>query len=818
MPGTAEVGAGAVVDVCVDAGAAARSRLPAMGNPAVERYDVDTYRNFTIVDTNNPATCTGRIEAVSFFAERPGAVRFVVAAPDRVVTFVSEEVTVPGAGRHTVALRTPAGVQPGSNIGAYSATAGVISWEPSVHAAPAYFSTDDAGLCPVGQLVGHEGRLPRRYSLSASVIPATRGARCDHGTTPARPGAKAAMAVGTRDVAHEIGRQVAEMLLPGRHVFLRGRSGSGRSTVLTHVVRALATRRADVVGPCSALGGIRIDLPVGAAAGRPLVVAVDDLDTLDDLSAIGLRRALEARQAWMLGVITDDRSLPRPLQRLGGRPPAVVEMPALHPVDADTLMWQVRGRALDAPTRRELLRLADGRLGVLAELLDDLGQRELDSEGISGPGADDPRLHLGSRVRRRTETVLGGLDLRQRRILERVALAGSIPVELLADDDLDVADEVSRLGLLRADAAGTVHVTDPLVQTMLVADLTPITRRLHRRWLAHTATDTVTSSATAVAATTPAGLRPTPTADAHAAAEVEDFLRRGPMMLLDDLDALDAQLQQWRPTAPSGHSVRWWLSAEVAAFRGDPWTAVALLRTAEAEASDLDSWELLRAIRWTAVRVAAVAGIGWSDVGMVRPEVDEPPWTAPHAIPAAVARVWKLVGADRVADAIAMAWDLIAAADDAIPPAVVLAHTALRIGAPAAEVLRRLPHAAQAIASPVLQAMVRHIEASVAGDRGALLEVAQSFAAAGHVLLAAEVRAQAGFASLPEHLPPTPLLRQRAPTLTPRERELVHLVREGLSNAQVADRLTLSVRTVETHLSAAYRKLGVTNRQQLVSL
>ena len=58
-------------------------------------------------------------------------------------------------------------------------------------------------------------------------------------------------------------------------------------------------------------------------------------------------------------------------------------------------------------------------------------------------------------------------------------------------------------------------------------------------------------------------------------------------------------------------------------------------------------------------------------------------------------------------------------------------------------------------------------------------------------------------------------LDDAATSLTSRERQLVDLASRGLSNAQIADRLVLSVRTVESHLYHAMQKLGVSNRQDL---
>ncbi|MDR6198850.1 DNA-binding CsgD family transcriptional regulator [Microbacterium sp. SORGH_AS428] len=51
--------------------------------------------------------------------------------------------------------------------------------------------------------------------------------------------------------------------------------------------------------------------------------------------------------------------------------------------------------------------------------------------------------------------------------------------------------------------------------------------------------------------------------------------------------------------------------------------------------------------------------------------------------------------------------------------------------------------------------------------------------------------------------------------LTRREREIAHLIDEGMSNREIASRLFLSVRTVESHIFQARRKIGARTRREL---
>jgi DNA-binding NarL/FixJ family response regulator len=87
--------------------------------------------------------------------------------------------------------------------------------------------------------------------------------------------------------------------------------------------------------------------------------------------------------------------------------------------------------------------------------------------------------------------------------------------------------------------------------------------------------------------------------------------------------------------------------------------------------------------------------------------------------------------------------------------------------------------------------------------------------AAGDALLAPAVtrRLIGEFATL--HRPDTPPAAALA-ALTPRETQVLRLVAEGLSNPEIAARLTVTEETVKTHVSRMLAKLGLRDRTQAV--
>jgi DNA-binding CsgD family transcriptional regulator len=76
----------------------------------------------------------------------------------------------------------------------------------------------------------------------------------------------------------------------------------------------------------------------------------------------------------------------------------------------------------------------------------------------------------------------------------------------------------------------------------------------------------------------------------------------------------------------------------------------------------------------------------------------------------------------------------------------------------------------------------------------------------------------AGFPSVNERLDAATVDEGPVSLLTPREREMLYLIGQGLSNREIAESLVLSVKTVEAHRANLSRKLNVRSRAGLMRL
>jgi DNA-binding CsgD family transcriptional regulator/tetratricopeptide (TPR) repeat protein len=105
-------------------------------------------------------------------------------------------------------------------------------------------------------------------------------------------------------------------------------------------------------------------------------------------------------------------------------------------------------------------------------------------------------------------------------------------------------------------------------------------------------------------------------------------------------------------------------------------------------------------------------------------------------------------------------------------------------------------------------------EALSCGDEEATAEALRIVDGLGAVGTARRLRAEMREKGVKVPRGPRPSTAAHPTGLTPRQREVLVLLAEGLSNADIAERLTLSAKTVDHHVSAVLGKLGVPSRGQ----
>ncbi|KUN80558.1 hypothetical protein AQJ66_25780 [Streptomyces bungoensis] len=563
--------------------------------------------------------------------------------------------------------------------------------------------------------------------------------------------------------------QVRRSLAAGRPgIVVTGPAGRGKTRLITEAVRG--TDRARVTGTPETRG-LRFAafahlLPDSVSLHRALhllsgvrLLVVDDAHLLDDASAALVHQLAVHGRTRLAVAATDGGRAPGAVSRLwtGDLLPRL----ALEPLSGEATAHLLGPAGLEPLTVRRLHRVCRGDLRLLRDLIQALHR----SGGLVRlPGGDDwawrGPVPVSAAVRDRLAPVLDRADAGEREALDRLALAEPLPLPLddLAPDAraLAVLERLEADGLIRVDDRGAVTLTHPLHGPALRATA----GRLRTRRLAHRA---------------PERWRP--------ALHAEQAVLRS-RLARHDVRAVATPVGDWLLheglPVPAGYAV---VRARYARLRG----------------------ELREAAAWAREGLRAAPGDaecrGESDLA------------AGQSGEASGSGVW----------AAAARGDLDAALDAIAGDDVLDLYDAVRLGAPE-RVAGRLPAGGP---------FARHAEALAREDGPALDRAAEALERRGFLLFAAEARAQAVRA----HRDPRAarLSRTRAVALarrcqgartpalaglvlgelTARQRQIVTLAAAGLSNREIAERLTLSVRTVGNHLYGAYTRLGASDRGAL---
>ncbi|WP_250401566.1 LuxR family transcriptional regulator AbsR2 [Streptomyces cellostaticus] len=483
------------------------------------------------------------------------------------------------------------------------------------------------------------------------------------------------------------------------------------------------------------------------------LLVVDDAHLLDGASA-ALVHQLAAHGGTRLAVTaTEGVPVPAAVSRLWTAELLPrLPLPPLPREDTDRLL---AAAGLEPLTTGRLHRLCQGDLRLLRDLLGAVCRSGALSAVPGGGGrAWRGPVPVTTTVRERLAAVLDRPDADERETLHRLAFAEPLPLALDGFDP-GVLERLEQEGLLDVDHHGSATLAHPLYGPVLRATAGPLrTRRLAR---------------------TPDRCDRALSAERAA---LEHRLAR------HDVRTVPTPVGDWLLSeglpVPGGYAA---VRARYARLRGELREAAAWAREGlRAEPEDSDC---LTELDLAAGQFGDITGTG----------------------------VW----------AAAARGDLGSALDRIAGDEVYALYDAVRLGAPE-RAAGRLPGDG---------VFAGHAAALARGDGPALDRAAEELAERGFLLFAAEAHAQA----VPAHRDPRAarLSRTRAHALarrcqgartpalsglvlgelTARQRQIVALAASGLSNRQIAERLTLSVRTVGNHLHGAYARLGASDRGAL---
>jgi DNA-binding CsgD family transcriptional regulator/tetratricopeptide (TPR) repeat protein len=250
--------------------------------------------------------------------------------------------------------------------------------------------------------------------------------------------------------------------------------------------------------------------------------------------------------------------------------------------------------------------------------------------------------------------------------------------------------------------------------------------------------------------------------------------------------------------------------------------------------------------RWGLGGLALAAGqmgdrstADWAIETLARMDASSPTPMRLMDVDLARGRAWAAAAWGNLSRARALLWDAVDLAErwGQLGSGATALHDLVRIG-DRRHATKRLQAMAERVDGELMAARVSYARALDSGRPDDAADAVGRFEACGAMLFAAEAaaaesqlareqgmqrraaEARARSARLLEACENarTPALSDTTVLLSNREREVALLAASGLTSRQIADRLFLSVRTVDNHLQRVYMKLGVTSRDGLTEV
>jgi DNA-binding CsgD family transcriptional regulator len=277
-----------------------------------------------------------------------------------------------------------------------------------------------------------------------------------------------------------------------------------------------------------------------------------------------------------------------------------------------------------------------------------------------------------------------------------------------------------------------------------------------------------------------------------------------------------------------------------ALLQGTPETAARWLREAVSQLREVDMFGQLSSVLGELAQAEALLGnLDAAESALRDAESARVACSRLDECPVGLGRTWVAAAQGKTSAAVSHALDTARATGGLghrYFQAIAL-HDALRLGE--ATVVGELVALGELVDGDLMAAFVEHGLALRSGDAQSLAETSLRFERLGASLCAAEASAEAAstfqaegradsaraaaarstkLRGLCEGAMTPALADLEEPSLSRREREVATLAARGLSNAEIAEQLVLSVRTVENHLHNGYAKLGVGAREDLAPL